>query len=167
MPIPTAGRNPQSLRMGYSKLRTGRRSIAGQIYLVTFHTAGRAPVFAEPRHAMDACRTMSSPEAWPASRLLAWVLMPDHWHGLIELGDEALPLSVARLKAMSSRQLRVSLTDVGQVWAAGYHDRALRREVHVLNAARYLVLNPVRAGLVRRPGDYAYWDATWLEAVRG
>jgi hypothetical protein len=32
----------------------------------------------------------------------------------------------------------------------------------VLNAARYIVANPLRAGLTRRLGDYPLWDAIWL-----
>jgi hypothetical protein len=28
--------------------------------------------------------------------------------------------------------------------------------------ARYVVMNPVRAGLVSRVGDYPFWDAAWI-----
>ena|SRR5690242_2443060 len=45
---------------------------------------------------------------------------------------------------------------------AGYHDRALRREEDVVATARYVVMNPVRAGLVSRIGDYPHWNAIWV-----
>ena len=32
----------------------------------------------------------------------------------------------------------------------------------MLNAARYIILNPVGAGLVAGPAKYPYWDAVWL-----
>ena len=51
----------------------------------------------------------------------------------------------------------------GHVWMPGYHDHALRNEESVAAAVRYMVVNPVRAGLVRRAGDYAYWNCAWLE----
>jgi hypothetical protein len=35
-------------------------------------------------------------------------------------------------------------------------------EEDLAQIARYVVLNPVRAGLVRRVGDYPHWDAAWL-----
>jgi hypothetical protein len=38
----------------------------------------------------------------------------------------------------------------------------LRREEDVLSVARYIVVNPLRAGLVARVGDYPLWDAVWL-----
>ena len=43
-----------------------------------------------------------------------------------------------------------------------HHDRALRRDEDLLAVARYIVANPLRAGLVRRVGDYPLWDAVWL-----
>ena len=49
------------------------------------------------------------------------------------------------------------------LWQAGFHDRALRAEVDVRAAARYLVANPLRAGLVVSVGDYPYWNAIWLD----
>ena len=50
----------------------------------------------------------------------------------------------------------------GGLWQRGYHDRALRRDEDLKAAARYIVMNPLRAGLVKRPGDYPLWDAVWL-----
>ena len=44
----------------------------------------------------------------------------------------------------------------------GYHEHALRDEQQLLVTARYLVANPLRAGLVTRLGDYPFWNAIWL-----
>jgi REP element-mobilizing transposase RayT len=97
---------------------------------------------------------------WRGSQLLCWVLMPDHLHLLVSLG-EAEPLSklMQRMKALTARQAR---TAHGEVWSPGFHDRALRREEDVATVARYVVMNPVRAGLVSRIGDYPYWNAIWI-----
>jgi hypothetical protein len=38
----------------------------------------------------------------------------------------------------------------------------LRRDEDLRAVARYVILNPVRAGLVQRVGDYPHWDAVWL-----
>jgi REP element-mobilizing transposase RayT len=47
-------------------------------------------------------------------------------------------------------------------WQEGFHDHALRREEDLRDIARYIVLNPVRAGLVRNIREYPLWDAVWL-----
>ena len=144
-------------------LRAGRHSVAGGLYLVTFTTDGRRPHFADWDIASEVSRLMTAPQLWPSSRLLAWVLMPDHWHGLIELGEgDTLAACVGRLKGRSARLLRRRHPGVARIWAAAYHDRAVRAEEDVVAVARYIVLNPVRAALVRRVGDYPFWDAVWI-----
>lgn len=148
---------------GHAALRRGRFSATGQTYLVTFVTAGRRMHFASASVAQDACRELANPLLWQRSRLLAWVLMPDHWHGLVEVGAfDALAACVGRLKGRTARHLRLRHGALDKVLAAGYHDRAIRRDEDLVVAARYLVMNPVRAGLVARVGDYPYWDAVWV-----
>jgi putative transposase len=148
------------------RLRTGRHSRSGQVYLVTFTTAGRLRYFADHELARAAARAFCDPRLWASSRLLAWVLMPDHWHGLLELGDgDALSRRIQLLKANSARAAHGAGLVDARVWAAGFHDHAVRSEDALEDLARYLVLNPVRAGLVRRCMDHPYWDAIWLRTL--
>nr|WP_231118337.1 transposase [Lysobacter silvisoli] len=132
--------------------------------MLTFATQGRRPLFLDRGLAEAACAAMQDRRLWTRSRLLAWVLMPDHWHGLVALGPwETLPDLVRRLKCNSARSVRTVAPSALQVWAAAYHDRGLRREEALVDAARYVVMNPLRAGLVRRVGDYPYWGAVWVD----
>jgi hypothetical protein len=48
------------------------------------------------------------------------------------------------------------------VWQKGFYDHALREGEALQNVARYIVANPLRAGLVAHIGDYPLWDAVWL-----
>jgi REP element-mobilizing transposase RayT len=48
------------------------------------------------------------------------------------------------------------------VWQRGFHDHALRRDEDIVRVARYIVANPLRAGLVSRIGDYPLWDSVWV-----
>lgn len=145
------------------RLRTGRQSVPGQAYLLTFTTRNRRPAFSGFDAACLASRTLAAASNWPRSSLLAWVLMPDHWHGLVQLdkGDD-LSRCVARAKSAATRQWHDVYGDTGPLWAPGFHDHGLRAEESLLQVARYIVLNPVRAGLVRSCGAYPFWDAVWL-----
>ncbi|MEG3790637.1 transposase [Lysobacter sp. CCNWLW3] len=132
------------------------------MYLVTFTTERRRPSFCDESLCATMVDALLDRRLWTRSRLLAWVLMPDHWHGLVELGPwETLPDLVRQLKTNTSRRLRAVDPSLSVVWASGYHDRALRCQESLIDAARYVVLNPVRAGLVRRVRDYRYWGAVW------
>ncbi|WP_429199079.1 REP-associated tyrosine transposase [Luteibacter sp. W1I16] len=138
-------------------LRRGRFSEPGRTYLVTTTTASRIPLFLQHDAARSVARICHDPKTWPLSTCVAWVVMPDHWHGLVELGDEPLSRAVARFKGRVSR----SLGQAG-MWQEGFHDCGLRRDGDLRRAARYLVANPVRAGLVDSVLDYPYWNTVWL-----
>ena len=147
---------------GHQALRKGRCSLPGQIYLLTTVTADRIPYFLDLRLARTTCRLMIEPKAWGDACLLCWVLMPDHWHGLIELGEhDDLSLVMNRFKSLASKQpgqgQRNTLT-----WARGFHDHALRHDEDVHAAADYIIANPVRAGLVEHVNDYPYWHSVDL-----
>jgi len=88
---------------------------------------------------------------------MAWVIMPDHLHWLVELQRGSLAELMCRIKSRSSRSI-----ERGRLWQRGYYDRALRRDEDLKDAARYIVMNPIRAGLVTRVGDYPLWDAIWV-----
>ncbi|ALN83909.1 transposase IS200 like family protein [Lysobacter capsici] len=150
---------------GHAALRRGRVSEAGRVYLLTFVTDHRHPWFADARLAEAAVSALLDARSWRHSTLLAWVLMPDHWHGLVELDErDCMPALVRQLKCSSSRRVRAALGAVvpAAVWAQAYHDRALRRDEALVAAARHVVMNPVRARLVRRAREWPFWGAVWM-----
>jgi len=88
--------------------------------------------------------------------------MPDHIHMLVQIGQTPLHGIVNQLKSYSARLLNREIGRSGRFWDHGFHDHALRKEENMVDVARYIVANPVRAGLVRRYGDYPYWNAVWV-----
>jgi REP element-mobilizing transposase RayT len=145
-------------------LRKGRWSEPGRIYLLTFVTDARRPLFTRWEPAAAASAVIGAPNTWGDATLLAWVLMPDHCHALVELGPiKSLQELVATAKSRSVRALRAINVDGPRIWQRGFHDHALRSDGELLEVARYVVANPLRAGLVRRLGDYPYWNAVWLD----
>ena len=155
--------NTRNLNPGHSALRKGRVSMPGQIYLVTTATLDRQPFFANFTAAQAAAQTFEDKAVLADAKLLAWVLMPDYFHGLVQLGEITDLCNIMnRLKSASARRVNRVLRRKGALWANAFHDHALRQEEDVLGTARYIVANPIRAGMVRRVGDYPFWDAVWL-----
>ncbi|MGY1529577.1 REP-associated tyrosine transposase [Luteimonas sp. A649] len=147
-------------------LRTGRWSEAGNIYLLTLVTDRRRPWFNAWDPASRVSRALADPAVWHGSSLLCWVLMPDHWHGVVQLGgNPPLSRSVGRAKAHATRTWKPD--DGSRLWQPGFHDRALRAEDDLLAVARYIVANPIRAGLSRSFGGYPFRDAIWIDADAG
>ena len=155
---------PSHHKPGHVALRRGRVSIPGCIYLITATTKQRRPLFLDSDLGNLASASIAAASHWPDARLLAWVLMPDHLHMLIELGaKESLALVVQRIKSVSAAAVNRHPGREGPLWQRAFHDHALREDEDVLVAARYVVANPIRAGLVADIRDYPYWDAIWLD----
>jgi len=144
------------------QLRAGRFSGNHQIYLLTTVVNDRSPIFRDCRLGRLVVDEFRLAEMEGAARSLAWVVMPDHFHWLVELQSGSLSRLMRRAKSRSAHSINRARGVPCQVWQKGYHDRALRREEDLKDVARYIVANPLRAGLVKRVGDYPLWDAIWL-----
>ena len=143
------------------RLRAGRSSIPQQVYLVTTVTASRIPHFSDYQAGRLVVNALKKTER--SARTLAFVVMPDHLHWLLQLREGyTLSQVVGFVQSSTSRALNLAYLHSGRVWIDGFHDLAIRREERLRDCARYIIANPVRAGLVERPGDYPLWDAAWL-----
>jgi REP element-mobilizing transposase RayT len=148
--------------MPYSELRKGRFSEPGREYKVTTVVDGRRNLFHDLWVARACIRALVRVEAETDATLLAWVLMPNHLHVLVRLGSElSLSALLQRLKGGSAKAVNEVLNRRGTLWQPAFYDHALRRAEDRLGAARYIVDNPIRAGLVTRIGDYPHWDSVW------
>ncbi len=138
-------------------LRKGRVSLGQQVYHITATTLEREPVFADFHAARVLIASLRHAAEYGRAETLAFVVMPDHFHWLMQLAEnQKLSSVVGSVKSVAAHQL-------GQrIWQAGFYDHALRRDEDLPAVARYIVANPLRAGLVQWLGDYPHWDAVWL-----
>jgi len=138
-------------------LRKGRYSEANQIYHVTTTTLNRAPIFENLQRARLMISILKKSDELQHSNTLTFVIMPDHFHWLFQLNQEqSLSSLMQTIKSASAH-------GVGRaIWQKGYHDHAIRKDEDIQAIARYIIANPVRAGLVEKVGDYPHWDAIWM-----
>jgi REP element-mobilizing transposase RayT len=88
--------------------------------------------------------------------VVAYCLMPNHFHLLVQPLDDQLSrrmqrLSISYTKAINKRHGRSGALYQGQFQAAH-----VDRDEYLLYLSRYIHLNPVEAGLVRRPEDWEF-----------
>jgi putative transposase len=150
--------------MPYDNLRIGRYSETNRIYFVTTVINNRNDCifsnFSTARLVVNEMRYLHETEK---ANSIAWVIMPDHLHWLFQLKEQdSLPNIVKTLKARSAQNINKHLNRTGAVWQKAYYDHALRKEEDIKGISRYIVANPLRAGLVKNIGDYPLWDAIWL-----
>jgi REP element-mobilizing transposase RayT len=144
-------------------LRKGRTSETGRAYLVTFTTHARKALFRDFALAATACRALTDSVVAADATFVCWVLMPDHFHAVLRLtGQASLSRCVQRMKGTSSMACRKLMGRPVPIWARAFHDHAVRADEDLAAMARYVIANPVRAGLVEGAMQYPWWDAEWL-----
>jgi REP element-mobilizing transposase RayT len=149
--------------MSCDALRRGRHSLQQQVYCITTVTYNRHPVFTDIIAARLLVRELRHLHEQGDVISLARVVMPDHLHWLIQLnGHWSLSTVVKTLKARSALSINRYLCQYGSLWQRAYYDRAARKDEDVRQIARYIVANPLRAGLGRNSGDYPHWDSIWI-----
>jgi putative transposase len=92
--------------------------------------------------------------AWEQFALLAYCFMPDHVHLLLEGRSDRSDLRrlVTRWKQDTGFSYRRQ--EGHALWWSGYHDHVLREHESVAAYVRYVLLNPVKAGLAREIGEF-------------
>ena len=93
---------------------------------------------------------------------ITWVIMPDHLHWLFQLSsDNTLSTIMKKLKGRSSKNINNVYPQVNFSWQRGFYDHAIRAEEDLVKVSRYIVANPLRAGLVNNIGCYPFWDSIY------
>ena len=96
-------------------------------------------------------------------RLLAWVVMPNHVHVLVEVWQTPLAELVKNWKGFSARRINELLGRNGELWQEDYWDRYIRDEAHYRKVMHYIEHNPVKAGRVNSPEQWPFSSARFRE----
>ncbi len=106
----------------------------------------------------------------------AYCLMNNHYHLTIETLDANLSRGMRQLNGVYTQVFNRKHRLVGHLFQGRYKAILVEKERYLLALCRYIVLNPVRAGLVTTPGDWrwssynatlgnaspAFFSADWL-----
>ena len=96
--------------------------------------------------------------------ILAFCLMPNHLHLLVRLGEPSLSAGMQRQQGLYARRFNERYGLTGHVFQARFHGTHDADEAHLLQTVRYVVQNPVTAGLCDSPED---WPWSSHRAVSG
>ena len=130
--------------------------IGRRAYFLTLCTCDRIPYFRPRRIARWLLESLQQTAAQKSFTVRAYCLMPDHLHLLLQ-GDSAssdLLSFVRTLKHKTTFYFRVRTAKT--LWQISFFDHVLRTAEDFSKTAEYILLNPVRAGLVQRAEDYPY-----------
>ncbi len=144
--------------------RPPRIVVPGGIYHVTARGNRRAPVFLDPDDHRFHLWCLNRAVAEHEWQWAGFCQMPNHFHLLIRVPKANLSAGMRWLNGLYGQVFNHRHGLTGHVFQGRFHAQLVESEGHLLEAARYIDLNPVRAGLCDHPLD---WRWSGLRATVG
>ena len=141
-----------------------RLEFPGAVYHVTARGDGREPIFLDDVDRQSFLDRLGREVIQQGWQLYAFCLMGNHYHLLMETPEANLARGMRRLNGVYTQAFNRRHKRVGHVLQGRYKAILVDRDAYLLELCRYVVLNPVRAGLV---GDPAEWPWSSYTATAG
>ncbi|MYM67458.1 addiction module toxin RelE [Pseudoduganella sp. FT55W] len=133
-----------------------RLEYPGALYHVTSRGDRKALIFHDDTDRAMWLQTLGEVCVQFQLSIHAFCQMGNHYHLLIETSDGKLAPAMRQLNGIYSQYFNRRHKLVGHVFQGRYKSILIEKENYLLEVARYIVLNPVRAGLVKHPQDWPW-----------
>jgi len=125
-------------------------------YFLTFCTFNRQPHFVESAHVTLVRTQIERAAVDQGMAITAYCYMPDHVHLLVEGQSDNSDCREFISRAKQYSGFHYQATFGKRLWQRYGYERTLRGEEATVSVARYILENPVRAGLVERIDEYTF-----------
>lgn len=89
-------------------------------------------------------------------RVFAYCAMPNHFHLVIQTPEPTKTVGMHHLNASYAQRFNTRYEGWGHVFQGRYDAKPIETDEHLLECCRYVVLNPVRAAIVREPDEWPW-----------
>jgi REP-associated tyrosine transposase len=162
-----ARRDEQRLLRKRIRLPVGVYSEPGTRALVTIATLDRHRVFDDAVSTTECVNQLRAQASEQAIAVLAYCFMPDHLHLLLRVdGGTGIIDFVGKFKSLTTRYWWTR-GNLGRLWQRTFHDHLLRDAEDEAEHLKYVLANPVRAGIVDEWPQYRFAGSLEYDLVDG
>ncbi len=142
-----------------------RLEFSGAVYHITARGDRREAIFLDDEDRQRFIRLLGRETGQQKWLLYAYCLMDNHYHLLLETPEPNLGRGMRRLNGVYTQAFNRRHSLVGHVLQGRYKSILVDRDAYLLELCRYVVLNPVRAGIVDNPAAWRWssYQATAAE----
>lgn len=133
-----------------------RLEFPGALWHVTNRGVEKRDIYLEDRDRVHFLRLLETAIADYRWQLLAYVLMSNHYHLLFFTPDTNLSRGMKDLDGDYASAFNLRHERVGHLFQGRFKSHLVDSDTYLLEVARYIVLNPVRAGMVDAPGKWRW-----------
>jgi REP element-mobilizing transposase RayT len=133
-----------------------RIEFAGAVYHVTARGDRKAMIYLDDTDRAFWMQTLAEVCMHFNFIVHSFCLMGNHYHLLLETASANLSQGMRELNGIYSQYFNRRHELVGHVFQGRYKSILVQKESYLLELARYIVLNPVRAKVVAMPGDWPW-----------
>lgn len=137
-------------------MRRPRLHVPGACYHVTLRGNHREDIFFSEADRCLLDRYVAAARERVSVRIHAYCWMTNHIHLLVQVSDVPLGAFMQRIGARYARAVHSRIPTTGHLFQNRYHALLVDVDRYFLQLLRYIHLNPVRAGLVADPAEYAW-----------
>lgn len=130
-----------------------RIEFPGGLYHVTARGNGRQSIFDDDTDCARFLKVLTSVVSRYNVICHAYCLMGNHYHLLLETPEGNLSRAMRQLNGVYSQAFNRRHQRPGHVFQGRFHAQVVDKDDYLRTVCRYIVLNPVRAGLVAHPGQ--------------
>jgi putative transposase len=136
--------------------RPPRPLVADGVYHVFNRGVVRLPIYLDTRDRVGFLDLLADVVDRGSWRCLAYCLMGNHFHLLVDTPSPDLDRGMQRLQGVYAQRFNRRYEREGHLFHRRYGANPLGHDDLIRHVARYIVRNPVRAGLCPRPGDWPW-----------
>ena len=129
------------------------------VYHATARGVDRCAIFRDDDDRRDFLRILAPVAERHLWRFHAFCLMDNHYHVVVETYIDLLATGMRRLNGMHAQRFNKRHARTGHLFGDRYHAWVVWTERHRRDTCRYVLLNPVRAGVCERAEDWAWSSA--------
>jgi putative transposase len=132
--------------------------VSNAIYIVTGSILNKQPLLDSEGKRQHFCETLSARAKSLGWALDAWSVMTNHYHFVAGSPENALTLEVLiqGLHSITAKFINVEDGTPGRKVWYNYWDTCIRTEASYYARLQYVMMNPVKHGLVQNPEDYPF-----------